>query len=264
MHQAQSCIPFFHTLADRAGEVILPLFRSDLSVSTKTADGEDGFDPVTEADREAEQAMRRLINEHYPDHGILGEEFGAENLDADYVWVLDPIDGTRAFISGLPLWGVLIGLRHQGSPAVGMVAQPYLGERFFGDASGSFLQRGGETVPIRTRPCPAISEMTLSTTSPNMFSGEEWQRFEAVSGQAKLVRYGYDCYAYAMLAMGFIDCVIEAGLGVYDIEPIVPIIEGAGGCVTDWSGNRKQGPGQAVALGDKSLLEPVLEILSGG
>ena len=264
MHQAQSCIPFFHTLADRAGEVILPLFRSDLSVSTKTADGEDGFDPVTEADREAEQAMRRLINEHYPDHGILGEEFGAENLDADYVWVLDPIDGTRAFISGLPLWGVLIGLRHQGSPAVGMVAQPYLGERFFGDASGSFLQRGGETVPIRTRTCPAITGMTLSTTSPNMFSGQEWQRFEAVSGQAKLVRYGYDCYAYAMLAMGFIDCVIEAGLGVYDIEPIVPIIEGAGGCVTDWSGNRKQGPGQAVALGDKSLLEPVLEILSGG
>lgn len=264
MHQAQSSIPFFHTLADRAGEVILPLFRSDLAVASKTAEGDGGFDPVTVADREAEKAMRQLINEQFPDHGIIGEEFGAENPDAEYVWVLDPIDGTRAFISGLPLWGVLIGLRHRSAPAVGMVAQPYLGERFFGDASGSFVQRAGETVPIRTRTCAAISDMTLSSTSPAMFSSEELRRFETISGQAKLLRYGYDCYAYAMLAMGFIDCVIEAGLGIYDIEPIVPIIEGAGGCVTDWSGNRKQGPGQAVALGDKRLLEPVLEILSAG
>ena len=262
MHQAQSSFPFLHRLADRAGEVILPVFRSDMSVATKTLEGETGFDPVTDADRKAELAMRAMINEHYPDHGILGEEFGPENVDAEYVWVLDPIDGTRAFISGLPLWGVLIGLRHRSAPTVGMIAQPYLGERFFGDASGSFLSRGGQTMPISTRKCASVADMTLSTTSPDMFGERELERFHAVADEVRLLRYGYDCYAYAMLAMGFIDCVIEAGLQPYDIEPIAPIIEGAGGCVTDWSGNRKQGGGQAIALGDKRLLEPVLKLLA--
>jgi myo-inositol-1(or 4)-monophosphatase len=262
MHQAQISFPFFHKLADSAGEVILPVFRSDLSVSTKTVKNDGRFDPVTDADRRAELAMRTLINGEYPDHGILGEEFGPENIGAEYVWVLDPIDGTRAFISGLPLWGVLIGLRHENSPSVGMIAQPYLDERFFGDAEGSFLARAGKTVPIRTRPCGGLGEMTLSTTSPEMFGEEEFRRFKAVEDRVKLVRYGYDCYAYAMLAMGFIDCVIEAGLETYDIEPIVPIIEGAGGAVTDWSGERKKGAGQAVAVGDRRMLEPVLKLLS--
>lgn len=263
MHQAQSSFPFLHQLAECAGEVILPIFRSEMTISTKTLADEDGFDPVTNADRDAEQAMRALINSNFPAHGIMGEEFGSENLDADYVWVLDPIDGTRAFISGLPLWGVLIGLRHKGEPAAGMIAQPYIDERFFGDASGSFMARGGETAPMRTRSCASIAGMTLSTTSPEMFQPDDLLAFQAVEAQARLVRYGYDCYAYAMLAMGFIDCVIEAGLQPYDIEPIIPVIEGAGGCVTDWSGNRKKGGGQAVAVGDKRLLKPILRHLAG-
>ncbi len=263
MHKAQSSFPFLHQLAERAGEVILPIFRSEMTINTKTQTGDEGFDPVTNADRDAEQAMRALIHENFPEHGIMGEEFGSENVDADYVWVLDPIDGTRAFISGLPLWGVLIGLRHQGEPAVGMIAQPYMDERFYGDASGSFLSRGGETAPMHTRDCTAIADMTLSTTSPDMFPPDDLQAFRAVEAQSRLVRYGYDCYAYAMLAMGFIDCVIESGLQPYDIEPIVPVIEGAGGCVTDWSGNRKKGGGQAVAVGDKRLLDPVLRRLAG-
>ena len=261
MHEAQTSFPFLHQLADAAGEVILPIFRSTMTVAEKNQ-AQDRFDPVTDADRNAEKAMRSLINRCHPDHGILGEEFGAENADADYVWVLDPIDGTRAFISGLPLWGVLIGLRHLGRPATGMVAQPYLGERFFGDGSGAFLSRGGETMPIRTRRCAAVADMTLSTTTPDLFKPTELSGYQAVEEQVKLVRYGYDCYAYAMLAMGFIDCVIESGLQAYDIEPIVPIIEGAGGCVTDWAGNRKHGGGQVVAVGDERLLDPVLKCLA--
>jgi len=264
MHLTQSSFPFLHRLADAAGEVILPVFRSEMAVSSKTAKADGYFDPVTDADRNAELAMRALINEQFPDHGILGEEFGPENADAEYVWVLDPIDGTRAFISGLPLWGVLIGLRHRAEPAVGMLAQPYLGERFFGDVSGSFLTRGNQTTKINTRACASISEMSLSTTSPQMFGEDEIRRFHTVADQVQLLRYGYDCYAYAMLAMGFIDCVIEAGLQPYDIEPLVPVIEGAGGCVTDWDGNRKQGGGQAVAVGDRRLLEPVLKLLVDG
>jgi len=234
-----------------------------MAVSTKP--GADGvFDPVTEADRGAEKVMRRLINEHNPDHGILGEEFGAENTDADYVWVLDPIDGTRAFISGLPLWGVLIGLRHQGRPVSGMVAQPYLGERFFGDAAGAWLDRCGETRQIKTRACASISDMTLSTTTPEHFSPPELSAFRRVEDEARLCRYGYDCYAYMMVAMGFIDCVIETELNPYDIEPIIPIIESAGGRVTDWQGKPYSGGGQVVAVGDERLQEPILRQLEVG
>lgn len=264
MHEMQSSFPFLHKLADAAGEVILPVFRAEMTIDSKIPAGDSGFDPVTNADRAAELAMRTLINGAHPHHGIMGEEFGAENIDAEYVWVLDPIDGTRAFISGLPLWGVLIGLRHSGEPAVGMIAQPYLNERFYGDPSGSFLTRGDQTARIRTRECTSMSSMTLSTTSPDMFQREEIPAFRAVEAEARLTRYGYDCYAYAMLAMGFVDCVIETGLQAYDIEPIVPVIEGAGGCVTDWSGNPVKGGGQVVAIGDKRLLDPVLRRLETG
>jgi len=262
MHQAQYSFPFLNQLADAAAEVILPIFRSTMTVSEKN-DADKRFDPVTEADRNAEKAMRALINAHHPDHGIFGEEFGPENIDADYVWVLDPIDGTRAFISGLPLWGVLIGLKHCGDPATGMIAQPYLGERFYGDDAGAFLDHNGRTSRISTRACASIADMTLSTTTPVLFSASEYAGYKAVEDEARLTRYGYDCYAYAMLAMGFIDCVIETQLHAYDIEPIVPIIEGAGGRVTDWQGNRKTGGGQVLAVGDERLLEQVLKRLEG-
>ena len=262
MHEAQRSFPFLHQLADAASEVILPIFRSDMTVAEKQST--HGFyDPVTEADRGAEKVMRTLINDHHPDHGILGEEFGAENLDAEYVWVLDPIDGTRAFISGLPLWGVLIGLRHQGRPACGMVAQPYLGERFFGDETGAFLTRGGETREISTRACASIAEMTISTTTPELFDPAELECLRRVEGDARMTRYGYDCYAYVMVAMGFIDCVIETQLQPYDIEAIIPIIESAGGRVTDWQGNAYSGSGQVLAVGDERLQEPVIRRLEG-
>ncbi|SER43321.1 myo-inositol-1(or 4)-monophosphatase [Faunimonas pinastri] len=261
---AESLIPFLHELADAAGEAILPHFRTGLSVTDKGAATTDGvFDPVTIADRNAETAMRELIARRFPEHGILGEEFGAENADAEWVWVLDPIDGTRAFISGLPLWGVLIGLRHQGVPTLGMVAQPYIGERFYGSAEGAWVERNGERRPIRTRACSGLAEATLSTTMPQLFVGDEQDRYRAVERSVRLTRYGYDCYAYAMVASGFIDCVIESGLKPYDIEPIIPVIRGAGGFVTDWAGQDKTGGGQVLAAGDRRVLDAALEMLGG-
>jgi myo-inositol-1(or 4)-monophosphatase len=221
----------------------------------------DGLDPVTIADREAEAAMRRLINARYPDHGILGEEYGDENLDADWVWILDPIDGTRGFICGIPLWGTLIGLRHEGEPVLGMISQPMLNERFFGSAEGSTFWAGGVETPLRTRSCQTIATALISTTDPRLFTGQERPRYDRVEKKAKLARYGYDCYAHAMVALGQIDCVIEAGVGAYDIEPIAPVIAGAGGRVTNWSGGSVKGGGQIVTSGDARLHELILEAL---
>jgi myo-inositol-1(or 4)-monophosphatase len=253
-------MPFARELAAAAAAVILPHFRTPLTIDDKG--GRGVFDPVTEADRGAEAAMRRLIGSRHPDHGILGEEYGAERLEADFVWVLDPVDGTRAFISGLPLWGTLIGLRHQGEPVLGLVAQPYIGEVFIGTRDGAWLERGNDKTPLRTRRCAAMSEATVSSTGPYLFAPDDWRRFDRLQKAAKLVRYGYDCYAYAMVAGGFIDCVAEAGLGPYDIEPLVPIIEGAGGVVTDWEGKPKRGGGQSLAIGDPTLLEEALRLLA--
>ncbi|MYZ47691.1 histidinol-phosphatase [Propylenella binzhouense] len=240
-------LPFLHELADAAGRAILPHFRAELAVENKA---EAGFDPVTIADRAAEAAMREMISRRFPDHGVIGEEYGPERTDAEFVWVLDPVDGTRAFISGLPLWGVLIGLKRAGEPMLGMVAQPYIGERFYGTGSEAWFERGSLRKPLRVRSCPGLSAATLSATSPTMFTAAERAQFGRLEREARLVRYGYDCYAYAMVAAGFVDCVVESGLGPYDIEPIVPIILGAGGRVTDWAGVPKRGGGQVLATGD--------------
>lgn len=260
LSRAASFMPFARELAAAAAAVILPHFRTPLAIDDKR--GRGVFDPVTEADRSAEAAMRQLISARHPDHGVLGEEYGADRIEADFVWVLDPVDGTRAFISGLPLWGTLIGLRHQGEPVLGLVAQPYLGEIFIGTREGAWLERGTERTKMQTRRCAVMSEATVSATGPNLFAPEEWRRFERLQEAAKLVRFGYDCYAYAMVAGGFIDCVAEAGLGPYDIEPLVPIIEGAGGIVTDWDGKPKRGGGQSLALGDPALLDEALRLLA--
>ena len=259
MRQLQAFIPFLHELADAAADAILPVFRTDPTVENKATDGR--YDPVTRADRDAEAAMRRLIESRHPDHGIVGEEFGAERADAEHVWVLDPIDGTGAFICGLPLWGVLIGLRIGGAPALGMLAQPYLGERFLGWADEAWRERGGMRSRLHVRPCAALGEAILSTTSPRMFGDEEARGYRAVERDTRLVRYGYDCYAYAMLASGFIDCVVEASLKAYDIDPLIPIVRGAGGHVANWEGGSAAGGGRVVAAGDERVLRAALERL---
>ncbi|WP_234630202.1 histidinol-phosphatase [Afifella sp. H1R] len=258
MHSMESFFPFLHRLADVAADAILPRFRAAIAVDNKLA---AGFDPVTEADRGAERAMRDLIRKTYPEHGIIGEEYGAESEDRSHVWILDPVDGTRAFICGLPLWGCLTGLLIDGKPAAGMMSQPYIGERFFGSAeTGSFLARGGQTRPITVRACAALDHAHISTTDPNLFSEAERPAFERLSARARLTRYGYDCYAYAMVAMGGVDCVVESGLKPYDIAPLIPIIEGAGGAVTSWTGEPAAGGGRILALGDRRL-KPEVEAL---
>ncbi len=268
MQNLHTYIPFLHELAETAAARTRPLFRRALTIENKAKHGADdgigdGLDPVTAADREAEAAMRRLINDRYPGHGILGEEFGAENLDADWVWVLDPIDGTRGYLCGIPLWGTLIGLRHEGEPVLGMISQPILNERFFGSAEASWYWINGDETPLRTRSCETIETAQISTTDPRLFTSQERLRYDRVEKKARLARYGYDCYAHAMVALGQIDCIIEAGVAAHDIEPIAPVIAGAGGRVTNWSGGSVKGGGQIVTSGDARLHELVLEVLSG-
>ncbi len=253
-------VAFLDRLADAAGAAILPHFRTPFTVENKAA---SGFDPVTVADRAAETAMRALIGAAYPGHGILGEEFGAERADADDVWVLDPIDGTRAFISGLPVWGTLIGLVSGGRASLGMMAQPFTGERYAGDGRSAWYRGPGGDRTLATRSCTTLEEAALSTTTPALFKGAEAQAYRRVEERVRLVRYGCDCYAYAMVAAGHIDLVVEAGLHPYDIVALIPIIEGAGGIVTSWDGGPATAGGNVVAAGDRRVHEAALEALAG-
>ncbi len=252
-------LPFLDHLADAASEAIMPHFRASGAVDNKAA---SGFDPVTAGDRAAEAALRALINTTYPDHGIMGEEFGNENLDADHVWVLDPIDGTRAFISGLPVWGTLIGLLAGGRPILGMMAQPFTGERFSGDGLTAHYTGPGGPSALKTRACVSLSDAVLSTTTPALFKGAERDSYLRVEEQVRLVRYGTDCYAYCMVAAGFMDAVVETGLHPYDIVALIPVIEGAGGRVTNWEGGPASAGGRVVAAGDPRLHAEILETLN--
>jgi histidinol phosphatase-like enzyme (inositol monophosphatase family) len=252
---------FLDALADVAAAAILPLFRTHLTIEDK---GAAGFDPVTLADRSAEAAMRKLIGEHHPGHGIVGEEYGPEREDAEFVWVLDPIDGTRSFITGLPLWGVLIGLLHKGLPVLGMMAQPFTGERFAGDGTQAWLSWNGSRRVLATRGCTEVSAAALLTTSPYLFAAGDREAYARVERGVRLARYGTDCYGYCMVAAGHADLVIEAGLQPYDIVALIPIIEGAGGRVSTWEGGSAAAGGRVVASGDVRLHEIVLERLAGG
>ena len=228
-------------LAAVAGDVILPLFRADHGLEDKGATKDGRFDPVTKADKGAEAAIRKAVTARFPDHGFIGEEYGEDRPDAEYVWVLDPVDGTRAFISGLPLWTTLIGLRHRGRPVVGMIGQSYLGEVFVGSARGSRLIRNGAEKPLHVRPCTGLPEALIATTDHNIFTGAKLKAWDGVRNAARLARYGCDAYAYAMVAMGTLDLVVETGLKSWDIEAAIPLIEGAGGFITDWRGENPSG-----------------------
>ena len=257
---------FVLDLNKASAEVILPLFRADHGLEDKGAgknlprESHAAFDPVTEADRGAEAAIRKLISERYPEHGVIGEEYGEDRPDAEFVWVLDPIDGTRAFISGLPLWTTLIGLRHQGRPVLGAIGQPYLDEVFIGHAGGSRLVARGASTPIRVRECATLTDAVIATTDADAcFDGAERAAWLQVRAAAKLARLGCDAYAYAMVAMGKMDMVIEAGLKSWDIEAAIPLIEGAGGVVTNWRGEPVgSNGGQIVITGDRRPLDEAL------
>ncbi|HEX8569224.1 MAG TPA: histidinol-phosphatase [Caulobacteraceae bacterium] len=258
--RVQALDAFILQLGAAAAEVILPLFRADHGVENKAA---KGFDPVTRADRDAESALRRAIAARFPEHGVIGEEHGDDRADAEFVWVLDPIDGTRSFICGLPLWTTLIGLRFQGSPVLGLIAQPYLREFYVGTpVYGSRLITPDGEQRLEVRPCEALTQATLLTTDAGLFDGPEAGAWTQVRSAARLTRFGCDAYAYAQLAAGHVDLVVESGLQVWDTQALVPVIEGAGGLVCNWRGERLgSGSGQIAAAGDPRVLKEALVAL---
>ncbi len=251
---------FIGRLATASGETILPFFRTSLGVDNKSA-GRD-FDPVTEADRAAEAVMRRLIKASFPRHGIVGEEFGNEREDAEYVWVLDPIDGTKSFIAGFPIWGTLIALLHRGSPVYGMMHQPYIGERFSGDGGAARYRGPSGERKLAVRRCASLKEAISFTTSPLLMNSTDRAAFSRVEAEVRLTRYGGDCYSYCMLAAGHLDLVVETELKPYDIAALIPIITGAGGVVTTWEGRPAQNGGRIIAAGDPRVHEAAMKVLA--
>ncbi|MGL4242364.1 MAG: histidinol-phosphatase [Beijerinckiaceae bacterium] len=252
---------FFAELAEASGAAILPWFRINADTMNKAAGG--GFDPVTEGDRAAERVMRDLIAARYPDHAIRGEEFGLTNAGAAHEWIIDPIDGTRGFICGLPTWGTLVGLMHSGTALYGMMSQPYVGERFTGDGRTAHLSDARGTRRLAARAGRSVGEALLATTSPAIIMGADGEAYHRLEARCRLARYGTDCYAYAMLAAGQIDLVCETGLQAYDIMPLIPIIEGAGGVVTTWDGGPAHEGGRILAAGSRELHAEAMELLAG-
>ncbi len=250
---------FFLEIADACGQETLRYFRQRPDVTNKE---DAGFDPVTEADKNAEAIIRQLITERFPGHGIIGEEHGDENTQAHYCWVIDPIDGTRAFISGLPSWGCLIGLKAGGLPVAGMMHQPFTGETYLALGNGSSLIHKGINGRIATSSTQKLSDSILMATAPELFAGERHARFSAVSKAVRLTRYGFDCYGYAMVAAGNIDLVVECGLKPFDIVPLIPIIEQAGGLVTTWDGGPAADGGDIVAAANPELHKQALALLA--
>jgi histidinol phosphatase-like enzyme (inositol monophosphatase family) len=258
-HDLSPFVAAAEAAADAAGAVIRPYFRSGLAADLK---GDQS--PVTAADRGAEQAMRDVLRGKFPDHAILGEEFGLENGQARFRWVLDPIDGTRAFITGRPVFGCLVALLDGDRPIVGVIDQPVTGERWVGVAGQQTRFRGPFGGQVGGRACSSLAGAELSCTSPEMFGADTggWQRLSAAAGRTS---FGGDCYAYGLLALGQIDVIAEADLKIWDWAAVLPVIEGAGGRMTDWQGAdlRPEGDGRALAVGDPALLAPAIRLLGG-
>ena len=244
-------------VADTAGVVTMKYFRAPMDVSAKPDQS-----PVTVADGEAESAMRGLIEEAFPDHGIIGEEMDNRHEDADFVWVLDPIDGTQSFVTGKPLFGTLIALLHQGRPVLGVMDMPALGERWIGRQGQPTTFNGN---PVQARACGDLAQAWLYATSPHMFEDADFPAFERLRKQARRTVYGAECMAYGLLANGTVDLVCEGTMELYDYAAMVPIVKGAGGVITDWRGRAlgMEGDGRVLAAGDHALHAAALEVLTG-
>lgn len=245
-------------LADAAGQIIRPLFRQPIEVVEKA-----DHSPVTAADREAEAAIRQILTAERPRDGIIGEEFGREREAASLVWVIDPIDGTKAFITGRPLFGTLIALLRDGDPVLGVIDQPVIGDRWIG-AAGHPTRFNGR--PVHTRSCPSLGRAIGATTSPDMFVGDDLPAFQRAATACALMTYGGDCYSYGLLAGGFLDVVIEASMKLYDYAALVPIVTGAGGVITDWHGRALAdgGDGRVLAAGDRTVHAEAVRVLTAG
>ena len=257
MYETES--EFACRMADAAEAEILKCFRQSLNIEDKA-----DTSPVTQADKNSERVMRALLAEHFPDHGIVGEEYGKEREDAEFVWVLDPIDGTKSFIAGLPLFGTLIALLHNGRPVVGVINQPYTKERWLGVSGKPTTLNGKE---IHTRPCTQLNQAVLFSTADKLMfvKPEEKKAFNALCAKTKIERFSTDCYGYGLLSAGCGDIICETDLKLYDYAALVPIVSGAGGVMTDWEGNdlfeTSNPDGKALAVGDKRLLKEAVEVL---
>ncbi len=243
---------------EAAARHTLPLFRTPLGIDNKL---DTGFDPVTEADRGAETAIRAVIAEAFPDHAIIGEEWGTTG-QGRYSWIIDPVDGTRAFISGAPVWGTLIGFAVDGVAVAGLMSQPFIGEEFLAVPGRSSYRRGELHQANRTSGESALGSARVFTTTPNLFKGEHWSKWLAVEEATRLQRFGMDCYGYALLAAGQADLVIEPALNTYDIAALVPIIREAGGAIACWDGSEPTAGGNVVAAATPELLEKALALIS--
>lgn len=251
-----------HQLADIAGPVVLQHFRKSIDVENKAGAGY--FDPVTKADRGAERAIAKALRQTYPDHSLIGEEFGTKPGKSPYQWVVDPIDGTRAYIMGSPMWGTLIGLLRDGEPVLGVMDQPFTGERFWSDRQASYMRvKDGKPKRLKTRAAAKLSDSVFATTHPELFGGAKEQRaMSALKGCVRMTRFGGDCYNYCLLAAGFVDVIIESGLKNFDIVALIPIIERAGGCVTTWTGAAAADGGSILASANPKLHEDALKVLA--
>ncbi|HEX3810805.1 MAG TPA: histidinol-phosphatase [Rhizomicrobium sp.] len=258
-------IAFANQLADASGKVIRPYFRKRIVVTDKGAIGpKPMFDPVTQADKDAETAIRDLIHRERPDDGILGEEHGHEAGTSGNTWILDPIDGTRAFITGRPTWGTLIALHDGTAPVLGIIDQPVLRERYIGYQGSAEVITPDGREPLRTRPCARLCDAVVSTTHPwSYFDRAQRTAFAQVCEASRMSYFGGDCYAYALLAMGFIDCIIEGAMAPWDVAALIPVIEGAGGVVTDWTGAPFAIGAQIIASGDKRVHAQAIALLKG-
>lgn len=256
--QLQARVRFAHELREAAASVTLRGFRKDGAADDKAAGAPGGYDPVTAFDKEAEEVMRARIAAAFPGDAVIGEEHPETKGEGRFGWLLDPIDGTRGYVAGLPLWTTLIAITFDGAPVFGMIDQPWIGETWWGDGKRAFLRDRSGTRLLRTRPCPSLGEAVVSATDPAMFDAAEWGAFRQVSAAARLTRYGGDAYAYALLASGHIDVVAEAGLKPWDLAALIPIIEGAGGLVCDWRGQPRPQQGQVAAFGDPALKDQAL------
>jgi len=266
MSVSPETLAFAHRLADAAGEVIRPYFRQRLDVTDKRPiiHGQPVFDPVTEADKNAEKAIRAIIDRERPDDGILGEEFGEKKGTNALRWVLDPVDGTRAFINGRHEWGCLIALEQNEHPVLGVIDQPWIGERFVGAFGQAELFYKGVALPLHTRKCESLSDAILCATHPDAFYQEgETAAFRRVQKQAKLTRWGGDCYIFGTMALGFCDVIVESTFNRWDVAALIPIIEGAGGVITNWQGGSCAHGGQVLAAGDKRMHEAAMKLLKG-
>lgn len=249
-----------HAFADLSGTTVLKHFRKPIDVQNKL---ETGFDPVTAADKAAERAIAKALKTRFPGHALVGEEYGTTNAGARYRWIVDPIDGTRAFIMGSPLWGTLIGLVEDDTPVLGIMDQPFTGERFWSAEKTSHMRRGsGKTVTLKTRPCTALKDAVLTSTHPGLFApGDQTDLLALMEKSVRMTRYGGDCYGYCLLAAGFVDIIIEPGLKSYDIAALIPIIERAGGIVTTWDGGPAFDGGDIIACGDQRLHAAALKAM---